>query len=80
MLQLVSEQVGLSGQVVYLCYSPVCDMYVKTLSIIVLFSICRLGMKQVGEKRLLLLDIPAVEKLDIVLLHVRVQCWIVQLF
>ena len=77
---MVSEQVGLSGQVVYLCYSLVFDMCVKTLSILVFFFICRLGLKQVGEKRLLLLDIPAVERLDIVLLHVRVQCWIVQLF
>ena len=55
-------------------------MCVKTLSMLVLFSICRLGMKQVGEKQLLLLDIPDVERLDIVLLHVSVQCWIVQLF
>ena len=47
---------------------------------LVLFSICRLGMKQVGEKRLLLLDVPIVSSLDIMLLHARVQCWLVNLF
>ena len=47
---------------------------------LVLFSICRLGIKQVGEKHLLLLDVPTVVGLDIMLLHARIQCWLVQLF